>query len=64
MVFDEELDKESVVLKPQSGISVRVEAFDPVFQTRMLDMSKQTGCPEMVVGRYHSHPGFGCWSSS
>ena len=29
----------------------------------MLDMLKQTGRPEMVVGWYHSHPGFGCWMS-
>lgn len=29
----------------------------------MLDMLKQTGRPEMVVGWYHSHPGFGCWLS-
>lgn len=48
---------------PQSGTGVSVEAVDPVFQTRMLDMLKQTGRPEMVVGWYHSHPGFGCWLS-
>lgn len=36
---------------------------DPVFQTNMLEMLKQTGRPEMVVGWYHSHPGFGCWLS-
>jgi len=29
----------------------------------MIDMLKQTGRPEMVVGWYHSHPGFGCWLS-
>jgi proteasome lid subunit RPN8/RPN11 len=34
-----------------------VEAVDPVFQARMLDMLRQTGRPEMVVGWYHSHPG-------
>ena len=89
--------------RPQSGTGVSVEAVDPVFQTKMLDMLKQTGrcvarptgtrraqrgpcqdtphrlsthlapvlpcllsppCrPEMVVGWYHSHPGFGCWLS-
>lgn len=48
---------------PQTGNSVSVEAVDPVFQTKMLDMLKQTGRPEMVVGWYHSHPGFGCWLS-
>ena len=41
-----------------------VEAVDPVFQTKMLDMLKQTGRSEVVVGWYHSHPGFGCWLSS
>jgi 26S proteasome regulatory subunit N11 len=29
----------------------------------MLEMLKQTGRSEMVVGWYHSHPGFGCWMS-
>eukprot|EP00320_Phaeocystis_rex_P000567 CAMPEP_0119072516 /NCGR_PEP_ID=MMETSP1178-20130426/58406_1 /TAXON_ID=33656 /ORGANISM="unid sp, Strain CCMP2000" /LENGTH=311 /DNA_ID=CAMNT_0007054525 /DNA_START=86 /DNA_END=1021 /DNA_ORIENTATION=+ len=52
-----------VFAMPQSGTGVSVEAVDPVFQTRMLDMLKQTGRPEMVVGWYHSHPGFGCWLS-
>merc|ERR1711906_28542 len=53
-----------VFAMPQSGTSVSVEAVDPVFQTRMLDMLKQTGRPEMEGGWYHSHPGFGCWLSS
>jgi len=48
---------------PQSGTGVSVEAVDPVFQQAMLDMLKQTNRPEMVVGWYHSHPGFGCWLS-
>lgn len=52
-----------VFAMPQSGTGVSVEAVDPVFQTNMLDMLKQTGRPEMVVGWYHSHPGFGCWLS-
>ena len=26
-------------------------------------MLKQTGRPEIVVGWYHSHPGYGCWLS-
>ena len=33
---------------PQSGNSVSVEAVDPVFQQKMLEMLKQTGRPEMV----------------
>eukprot|EP00049_Salpingoeca_infusionum_P017679 m.353979 g.353979 ORF g.353979 m.353979 type:complete len:312 (-) comp16889_c0_seq1:122-1057(-) len=52
-----------VFAMPQSGTGVSVEAVDYVFQTKMLDMLKQTGRPEMVVGWYHSHPGFGCWLS-
>ncbi len=39
-----------VFAMPQSGTGVSVEAVDPVFQTKMLDMLKQTGRPEMVVG--------------
>ncbi|KDN48135.1 hypothetical protein RSAG8_03151, partial [Rhizoctonia solani AG-8 WAC10335] len=53
-----------VFAMPQSGTSVTVESVDHVFQTRMVEMLKQTGRPEMVVGWYHSHPGFGCWLSS
>ncbi|KAI9869793.1 MAG: multicatalytic endopeptidase [Pleopsidium flavum] len=53
-----------VFAMPQSGTGVSVEAVDPVFQTKMMDMLRQTGRPETVVGWYHSHPGFGCWLSS
>lgn len=53
-----------VFAMPQSGTGVSVEAVDDEFQTAMLDMLKQTGRPEVVVGWYHSHPGFGCWLSS
>ena len=52
-----------VFAMPQSGTSVSVESVDPVFQTKMLDFLQQTNRPEMVVGWYHSHPGFGCWLS-
>merc|ERR1712130_955618 len=52
-----------VFAMPQSGTGVSVEAVDPVFQQQMLEMLKQTNRPEMVVGWYHSHPGFGCWLS-
>merc|ERR550539_1959919 len=52
-----------VFAMPQSGTGVSVEGVDPVFQAKMLDMLKQTGRPETVVGWYHSHPGFGCWLS-
>lgn len=53
-----------VFAMPQSGTGVSVEAVDDVFQTRMMDMLRQTGRNQMVVGWYHSHPGFGCWLSS
>jgi len=53
-----------VFAMPQSGTTVSVESVDHVFQTKMLEMLKQTGRPESVVGWYHSHPGFGCWLSS
>lgn len=52
-----------VFAMPQSGTGVSVEAVDPVFQTKMIDQLKQTNRPQMVVGWYHSHPGFGCWLS-
>lgn len=53
-----------VFAMPQSGTGVSVEAVDPVFQTKMMDMLRHTGRQETVVGWYHSHPGFGCWLSS
>jgi len=53
-----------VFAMPQSGTGVSVEAVDYVYQTKMVEMLKQTGRPEEVVGWYHSHPGFGCWLSS
>ena len=53
-----------VFAMPQSGTTVSVESVVHVFQAKMVDMLKQTGRPEMVVGWYHSHPGFGCWLSS
>ena len=38
-----------VFAMPQSGTGVSVEAVDPVFQTKMLDMLKQCGrCGESV----------------
>src|SRR3989338_8118326 len=39
-----------VFAMPQSGTGVSVEAVDPVFQQKMLDMLKQTSRPETVVG--------------
>lgn len=53
-----------VFAMPQTGTGVTVEAVDPVYQTKMMDILKLTGRNESVVGWYHSHPGFGCWLSS
>lgn len=53
-----------VFAMPQSATGVTVEAVDPVFQTKMMNILKATGRHETVIGWYHSHPGFGCWLSS
>lgn len=37
------LNSAQVFAMPQSGTGVSVEAVDPVFQTKMMDMLKQTG---------------------
>ena len=49
---------------PQSGTETSIESIDEGFQVKMVEMLKQTGRNEIVVGWYHSHPGFGCWLSS
>ena len=48
---------------PQSGTETTIESIDEGFQVKMVEMMKQTGRNEIVVGWYHSHPGFGCWLS-
>ncbi|BFU24376.1 26S proteasome non-ATPase regulatory subunit 14, putative [Entamoeba histolytica HM-1:IMSS-B] len=53
-----------VFAMPQNGTGVSVEAVDEVYQTTMIEMLRQTGRKESIVGWYHSHPGFGCWLSS
>ena len=40
-----------VFAMPQSGTGVSVEAVDPVFQTQMLEMLKQTGARRWRDGR-------------
>lgn len=42
-VDDYTVTVKDVFAMPQSGTGVSVEAVDPVFQTDMLDMLKQTG---------------------
>jgi len=63
-VDDYTVNVTDVFAMPQSGTGVSVEAVDEVFQTRMMEMLQQTGRDQVVVGWYHSHPGFGCWLSS
>ena len=43
---------DDVFAMPQSGTGVSVEAVDPVFQAKMLDMLKQTGLksPPRFIG--------------
>jgi len=53
-----------VFAMPQSGTETTIEAIDEAFQAEMHEMLKQTGRNEIVVGWYHSHPGFGCFLSS
>jgi len=63
MIDDYTIKVVDVFAMPQSGTGVSVEAVDPVYQTKMVEMLEQTGRSETVVGWYHSHPGFGCWLS-
>merc|ERR1712060_247730 len=44
-------------------MGVSVESVDPVFQQQFMEMMKQVGRDQNVVGWYHSHPGFGPWLS-
>ena len=49
---------------PQSGTETTIESIDEVFQLKMVEMLKQTGRNEILIGWYHSHPGYGCFLSS
>ena len=53
-----------VFAMPQAGTEASIEAIDEAFQAKMHEMLRQTGRTEIVVGWYHSHPGFGCFLSS
>ncbi|MCO5573131.1 hypothetical protein L7F22_026896 [Adiantum nelumboides] len=48
---------------PMEVMGLMLGEFVDEYTAKMLDMLKQTGRQEMVVGWYHSHPGFGCWLS-
>jgi 26S proteasome regulatory subunit N11 len=58
IVDDYTINCVNVFAMSQSRIGVSIEAVDPVFQMKILDMLKHIGRPEEVVGWYHSHPGF------
>ena len=49
---------------PQAGTETTIESIDEAFQVKMMQMLKQTGREDIMVGWYHSHPGYGCWLSS
>jgi 26S proteasome regulatory subunit N11 len=53
-----------VFATPQTGTGTSVESIDEAFQKQMKDLLALTGRAEMVVGWYHSHPGFGVWLSN
>lgn len=55
-----------VFAMPQSGTGQNVESIDEVFQAQMMELLRLTRNvkDEIVVGWYHSHPGFSCWLSS
>eukprot|EP00948_MAST-09A_sp_MAST-9A-sp1_P003777 g3777.t1 len=62
-VDDYTIEVVDVFSMPQSGTGVSVEAVDPVYQTEFTEKLAQTEREEIVVGWYHSHPGFGPWLS-
>lgn len=50
---------------PVEGTETRVNAQDDAneYLINYLNLSRQQGRQENVVGWYHSHPGYGCWLS-
>lgn len=50
-----------VFAMPQSGTGVSVEAVDPVFQTKMMEMLRQTG-RYVLISIFYPNPG-GCLSN-
>ena len=55
-VDDSTINCVDVFAMPQSGTGVSAER--PRLPDEDIEMLKQTGRPEIVVGWYHSHPGF------
>ena len=52
-----------VFAMPQLQTTVSVEAVDPAYQAKMFEYLKVVGKNQIMVGWYHSHPGYGCWLS-
>jgi 26S proteasome regulatory subunit N11 len=53
-----------VFAMPQTATTVSVESVDPAYQANMIDLLQRVGFKsDVIVGWYHSHPGFGCWLS-
>ena len=63
VVDDYTVECVDVFSMPTLATTVSVEAIDPEYQQRMVEMLNQVGRREVCVGWYHSHPGFGCWLS-
>eukprot|EP00806_Schmidingerella_arcuata_P006889 Macronucleus_729.p1 GENE.Macronucleus_729~~Macronucleus_729.p1 ORF type:complete len:325 (+),score=65.28 Macronucleus_729:127-975(+) len=58
------IDVSDVFAMPQLQTTVSVEAVDPAYQAKMFEMLKVVGKELVMVGWYHSHPGYGCWLSA
>ena len=52
-----------VFATPQSATGTSVESIDEPFQANMVELLKQVGRNETVVGWYHSHPGYNVFLS-
>jgi COP9 signalosome complex subunit 5 len=50
---------------PVEGTETRVNAQDDAneYMVKYTEMLRHSGRPEVPVGWYHSHPGYGCWLS-
>lgn len=54
-----------VFAMPQSGTGVSVEAVDPVFQMKMMEMLRQTGrCAYNSDSIFHPHPARGAHANA
>ena len=69
VIMGEYIDEYAIMVNdvfamPQLQTTVSVEAVDPAYQAKMFEMLKIVGKEQVMVGWYHSHPGYGCWLSA